>query len=67
MKQANGPMLCIFECSSLIDASICWVAAEADKQFAIFDLAVLKKQLLSIPGVQTILTSRGLTREVGQG
>jgi hypothetical protein len=27
-------------------ASICWVAAEADTQFAIFDLFVLKKQCL---------------------
>jgi hypothetical protein len=54
-----------FECLRLIDASICRVAAEADTQFAIFNLSALKKQLLSIPVVQTIPTSRGSTREVG--
>jgi hypothetical protein len=36
-------------CLRLIDVSICWVAAEADTQFTIFDSPALKKQCLSAP------------------
>jgi hypothetical protein len=37
----------------LIDASICWAAAEADTQFVFFDSSALKKQLLIFLSIST--------------